>query len=77
MDVEMAFLYGELEEDIYMKLPVGFNEVMELEGDDAKCVVHDKAIYILVQAVRHFFQKLLVRAMLNGSDFGAAMRGTL
>ena len=36
MDVEVVFLYGELEEEIYMKLPVCFNEVMELEGDDAK-----------------------------------------
>ena len=42
-----------------MYLPVGFNEVMEVEGDDDECVVLDKAIYRLVQAARQFFKKLL------------------
>ena len=55
VDVETAFLYGELEEEIYMDLPVGFNAVMELEGDDDECVLLDKAIYGLVQAARQFF----------------------
>ena len=55
VDVEKAFLYGELEEEIYMDLPVGFNEVMGLEGDDDECVVLDKEIYGLVQATRQFF----------------------
>ena len=27
MDVESAFLYGELDEEIYMEVPVGINEV--------------------------------------------------
>ena len=27
MDVETSFLYGELDEEIYMEIPVGLNEV--------------------------------------------------
>ena len=59
MDVDTAFLYRELEEEIYMDLPVELNEVMELEADDDECLVLDKAIYGLVQAARQFFKKLL------------------
>ena len=59
VDVETDFLYGELEEEIYMDLPVGFNEVMELEGNNDECVVLDRAIYWLVQDARQFFKKLL------------------
>ena len=39
VDVETAFLYGELEEDIFMKIPQGLNDYLEedneeLYGDD-------------------------------------------
>jgi Reverse transcriptase (RNA-dependent DNA polymerase) len=51
MDVETAFLHGDLDEDIYMDAP---------KGTDLKpwqCVKLDKALYGLVQAARQFYLK--------------------
>ena len=58
VDVETAFLYGELDEEIYMKMPIGIAEILEEAEDDDECVVLDKALYGLVQAARQFFKKL-------------------
>ncbi len=54
MDVETAFLHGDLEEEIYMDCPQG----MEGGGPD-KCVKLQKTIYGLVQSARMFFKKLI------------------
>jgi len=43
MDVETAFLHGELDKEIYMSLPEG------MEGDDNQCLLLLKALYNLVQ----------------------------
>jgi len=53
IDVESAFLYGNLDEEIYMELPDG------MMGFDDKCLLLLKAIYELVQAARQWHKKLI------------------
>jgi hypothetical protein len=53
IDVETAFLYGELQELIYMMCPEG------LEIPDDECVLLTKSIYGLVQAARQWYKKFI------------------
>ncbi len=61
-DVETAFLYGDLEEEIYMEFPEGFAEYLkattglDLDGMEY-CLLLIKAIYGLVQAARQWWKK--------------------
>jgi len=48
VDVETAFLHGDLEEEIYMNLPDG------MEGMDDECLLLLKALYGLVQGARQW-----------------------
>ena len=52
VDVETAFLYGDLEEEIYMNIPEGLNEFGKEKYDDKTCFVLEKAMYGLAQAAR-------------------------
>jgi hypothetical protein len=52
MDIETAFLNGDLEEEIYMEAPDG----LDCESDE--CVLLLKSIYGLVQSARQFYLKL-------------------
>ena len=54
VDVETAFLNGDLEEDIYMELPEGMDE-----DRNTKCCHLKKSIYGLVQAARQWYKKLV------------------
>ncbi|KAG8480777.1 hypothetical protein CXB51_025440 [Gossypium anomalum] len=56
VDVNNAFLNGDLVEDIYMKQPLGF-EVVDEHGQSLACRLN-KAIYGLKQAPRAWFEKL-------------------
>ena len=58
VDVETAFLYGDLEEEIYMKLPEGIGLFLEEKFDDDDALILVQAMYGLVQAARQFFKKL-------------------
>ena len=49
IDVETAFLYGELEDEIYMETPVGYTEC-DYKIEEDKVFTLDKGIYGLVQA---------------------------
>ena len=52
VDVETAFLYGELEEQIFMDIPLGMENA---KSDQA--LELQKCIYGLVQAARQYFKK--------------------
>ena len=51
IDIETAFLNGELEEEIYMDAPPGYNATAD------ECVRLGKSLYGLVQSARQFFKK--------------------
>lgn len=65
LDVKTAFLNGELEEDIYMKQPPGY----ESGGHDMVCHLQ-RALYGLRQAPRAWYSKL--KEVLEGMGFQAS-----
>ena len=54
VDVETAFLYGVLIEEIYMKVPEGYKEVYSELNDTALLLI--MALYGLVKAARKWFK---------------------
>jgi len=53
VDVEMAFLHRDLEEEVYMNLPNG------MEGSDDECLLLLKALYGLVQGACQWWKKFI------------------
>ena len=58
VDIETAFLYGVLDEEIFMKIPEGLDAYLDFTFENDECLILDKAIYGLVQAARQFHKKL-------------------
>ena len=58
MDVETAFLYGDIEEEIFMKSPVGMDEI-DPGASPEDCYQLKKGIYGLCQAARQFWKKFV------------------
>jgi hypothetical protein len=56
-DVETAFLNGDLSEEIFMKIPQGYNLVNKMENTEDKVLKLNKSIYGLVQAARQWHEK--------------------
>jgi len=56
-DVETAFLYGKLEEGIYMEIPSGYKEVYQ-EAGKSTVLKSQMTMYELVQAARQWFKRL-------------------
>ena len=52
VNAETAFLYRDLEEEIYMECPQGMSDVKK---DD--CIISNKCIYDLVQAAHQYYKK--------------------
>ena len=57
VDTDNAFLNGDLDHEIFMKIPEGYKECIQ-DYDEDKALKLDKAIYGLVQAARQFWKKL-------------------
>ena len=60
MDVEAAFLYGDIEEEIFMKSPVGMEEI-DPGSSQEDCYQLKKGIYGLCQAARQFWKSLWIQ----------------
>ena len=58
VDIETVFLYGVLDEKIYMKIQEGLEDYMDTSFWGDECLILDKTIYGLVQAARQFHRKL-------------------
>ena len=58
MDVETAFLYEDIEEEIFMKSPVGMEEI-DPGSSPEDCYQLKKRIYGLCQAARQFWKKFV------------------
>jgi len=58
IDIETAFLHGDLEEEIYMTIPRGYVEAGYEVGPDDCCAL-GKCIYGLVQAARQYWKKFV------------------
>ena len=52
VDVKTAFLYGELEEKIYMECP---QDTLNISKDD--CIILNKCMHGLAQAARQYYKK--------------------
>lgn len=62
MDVHNAFLHGDLEEEVYMRIPPGFSK----NNTNMVCRMK-KSLYGLKQAPRRWFAKLAVALISYGS----------
>ena len=58
MDVETAFLYGDIEEENFMKSPIGMEEI-DPGSSSEDCYQLKKGIYGLCQAARQFWKKFV------------------
>ena len=58
IDVETAILYGDIEEEIFMKSPIGMEEI-DPGSSPEDCYQLKKGIYGLCQAARQFWKKFV------------------
>ena len=59
VDINNAFLIGDLDHEIFMKVQEGYKECNQ-DYEDGKALKLDKAIYGLVQAARQFWNKFSI-----------------
>ena len=72
VDIDNAFLNGDLEHEIYMKIPEGYDEVISPRVDKEDCLILQKAIYGLVQAARQFWKKIVDKMQGGGFKLSEA-----
>ena len=72
MDIDNAFLNRDLEHEIYMKIPEGYDEVISEDIDKEDCLILQKAIYGLVHAARQFWKKIVDRMQEGGFQLSEA-----
>ena len=59
MDIDNAFLNRDLDHEIYMKTPEGYDEVTSEDVDKEDCLILQKSIYGLVQAARQLWKDIV------------------
>ena len=66
VDIDNAFLNGDLEHEIFMKIPIGYDEVINPRAYKEDCLILQKAIYGLAQAARQFWKKTVDKMQEGG-----------
>ena len=66
VDIDNAFFNGDREHEIYMKIPEGYDEVINQDVDKEDCLILQKEIYGLVQAARQFWKKIVDKMQEGG-----------
>ena len=61
VNIDNAFLNGDLEHEIYMKIPEGYDEVINHVVDKEDCLILQKAIYDWFKQQDNFVRKLWTR----------------
>ena len=72
VDIDNAFLNGEVEHEIYMKIPEGYDEVISQDVDKEDCLILQKAIYGLVHAAIQFWKKIVDKMQGGGFKLSEA-----
>ena len=72
VDIDNAFLNGDLRHEIYMKIPEGYDEVINPRVDKEDCLILQKAIFGLVQAARQFWKKIVDKMQEGGFKLSEA-----
>ena len=72
VDSDNTFLNGDLEYEIYMMVPEGYDEVINKDVDKEDCLILQKAIYGLVQAARQFWKKNVDKMQEGGIQLSKA-----
>ena len=75
IDVETAFLHGDLEEEIFMKTPEGLDVFLDTEFQANNCLLLLEAMYGLVQAARQYY-KMFIKIMLENLKFEKCLADT-
>ena len=70
--IDNSFLNGDLEHEIYMKIPEGYDEVISEDVDKEDCLILKKAIYGLVQAARQLWKKIVDKMQEGGFQLSEA-----
>mmetsp|Transcript_12593 Transcript_12593/g.18099 ORF Transcript_12593/g.18099 Transcript_12593/m.18099 type:complete len:129 (+) Transcript_12593:654-1040(+) len=60
--VETVFLYSDMENEVYMKMPPGFKEAVDEKVVLDECLLLEKSIYGLVQAAHQYWKKFMKTA---------------
>ena len=72
VDSDNAFLNGDLEHEIYMKIPEGHDEVRNQDEYKEDCLILQKAIYGWVKAARLFWKKNMDKMQGGGFQLSEA-----
>lgn len=80
LDINNAFLNGDLDEEVYMQLPQGLQLPSSISGDNLVCKLH-KSIYGLRQSSRQWYKKLTTALLEEGftqsqADYTLFTRGS-
>ena len=75
INVETAFLYGDLEEEIFMKIPEGLDVFLDTEFQANNCLLLLQAMYGLVQAARQYY-KNFINVMVEKMNFEKCLADT-